>query len=260
MMSSMSESVDATGRFSDRAELYGKYRPNYPPEMFAFLFSVAGLHNARVVADLGSGTGILSEPFLQNGLTVYGVEPNADMRAVAEAKLQIYDGFRSVDGRAEATGLESSTVDLVAAGQAFHWFNAEETREELHRILRPGGLCALIWNERAMDTTPFLRAYEEFLRTWGTDYDAVRTTYENPEAIGAVLGPKYSRSVFANRQVLHREGLRGRVRSSSYVPADDDPRSAQMLEALDALFETHQENGKVQIDYNTNLYLGNVRD
>lgn len=254
----MSDSADATGRFSDRAELYGKYRPQYPAEMFAFLLGEAGLEHAHAIADLGSGTGILSEPFLQNGLTVYGVEPNAGMRAVAEAKLQSYDGFRSVDGRAESTGLESSAVDLVVAGQAFHWFNPEETRDELRRILRPGGMCALIWNERATDTTPFLRDYEKFLRSWGTDYAAVSATYENPEAIAVVLGTAYARRTFENSQTLDQDGLRGRILSSSYIPAQDPTRADAMLEALRALFDAHQERGAVQIRYHTNVYLGQV--
>lgn len=254
----MSHSADATGRFSDCAELYGQYRPEYPVEMFAFLLGEAGLQKDCTVADLGSGTGILSKPFLQNGLTVYGVEPNADMRAVAETKLQTYDGFRSVDGTAEATGLEESTVDLVVAGQAFHWFNAEHTRDEVRRILRPTGMCALIWNERVTDTTSFLIEYEEFLRAWGTDYDTVRTSYENLEAIATVLGSEYSLTTFENSQTLKLDGLRGRVLSSSYMPAEDHPRADAMLEALSVLFHAHQKRGAVQIHYNTNLYLGGV--
>lgn len=262
----MSDSADATGRFSDRADLYGRYRPSYPPEMVAFLLREAGLRSvfgaqartAHAVADLGSGTGILSEPFLQSGLTVYGVEPNADMRAVAEAKLQTYDAFRSVDGRAEATGLDSSSVDLAVAGQAFHWFNPQETRDELRRILKPGGRCALIWNQRATNTTPFLRDYEKFLRAWGTDYDAVSTTYENPEAIAVVLGTAYARRIFENSQTLDRDGLRGRILSSSYIPAPNHPRADAMLEAASALFHAHQEKGAVQIHYDTQVYLGQV--
>ena len=262
----MSDSIDAIGRFSDRADLYGQYRPEYPAEMFAFLLRETGLRvvlgeqarSAHAVADLGSGTGILSEPFLQNGLTVYGVEPNANMRAVAEAKLQTYDAFRSVDGRAEATGLESSSVDLAVAGQAFHWFNPQETRDELRRILKPGRMCALIWNERATDTTPFLREYEKFLRAWGTDYHAVSTTYEDPEAIAVLLGTAYARRTFENSQTLDQDALRGRILSASYIPAPRHPRADAMLEAVSALFNTHQEKGAVQIHYNTQVYLGQV--
>lgn len=256
----MTDTSDATKRFTERAEFYARHRPSYPEEMFVFLRTEVRLEATHVIVDLGSGTGILSEPFLRRGHTVYGVEPNGDMRAAAETALESHHRFQSVNGTAETTGLETSSIDLAVAGQAFHWFDPAKTQTEVRRILRPMGKCALMWNDRLTDTSPFLNDYEKFLSTWGTDYDAVRVTYENPDAIGALLDAEYTRTVFANRQVLDRVGLRGRVLSSSYMPQADDPRSDKMLEALDALFEKHQENSLVQIDYNTNLYLGSVRD
>ncbi len=256
----MTDKNGAARRFTDRAQFYARHRPSYPEEMFAFLRTEVRLDASRAIADLGSGTGILSLHFLQHGHTVYGVEPNDDMRAAAETALDSYERFRSVNGTAEATGLETSSIDLAVAGQAFHWFDPAKTHAELRRILKPSGRCALIWNERLTDTNPFLIGYEKFLSTWATDYDAVSMTYENPDAIRTVLGAEHSRTVFPNRQLLDRKGLRGRVLSSSYIPPSDDPRSEEMLRALDALFETHQQNGVVQIDYNTNLYLGSSRD
>ena len=256
----MTDTSDATKRFTKRAEFYARHRPSYPEEMFVFLRTEVRLESTHVIADLGSGTGILSEPFLRRGHTVYGVEPNGEMRAAAETALESRDRFQSVNGTAEATGLETSSIDLAVAGQAFHWFDPAKTHSELRRILKPSGRCALIWNDRLTDTSPFQIDYEQFLSTWGTDYDTVRATYENLDAIATVLGAGYTRTVFSNRQVLNREGLRGRVLSSSYIPQAADPRSDKMLEALDALFAEHQENGLVQIDYNTKLYLGSVRE
>src|SRR4051794_35122333 len=116
--------VDSKARFSDRVENYVKYRPTYPTAVLGYLRDEAGLTVQSVVADVGSGTGISSELFLRAGCTVYGVEPNADMRAAADGLLAQYPAFRSVDGSAEATTLPAGSADLVIAGQAFHWFDA----------------------------------------------------------------------------------------------------------------------------------------
>ena len=254
----MIDTTDATRRFGDRAEFYARHRPRYPDEMFDFLRTEVRLEATHVIADLGSGTGILSEAFLRRGHMVYGVEPNGEMRTAAETALGSRDRFHSVNGTAESTALGTSSIDLAVAGQAFHWFDPAKTQTELGRILKPAGRCALIWNERLADASPFSSDYEKFLTKWGTDYDAVSTTYENPEAISVVLGTGYSRATFENAQTLDHEGLRGRILSSSYMLTEDDPRAAAMFEALSTLFNTYQENGLVQIHYNTNIYLAHV--
>lgn len=119
--------ADSAERFSGRVADYLKYRPGYPEELLAFLRSECGLVPGSVVADVGSGTGKLAELFLSGGNTVFGIEPNAEMRLAAERLFSGRSGFHSVAGRAEATTLPDSSVDLVAVGQAFHWFDREKT-------------------------------------------------------------------------------------------------------------------------------------
>src|SRR5262249_1325145 len=143
-------------RFSTRAENYRKYRPGYPAEIMSLLVSKCGLTPASLIADIGSGTGKLCELFLNYGNRVFGVEPNEAMRIAGETLLARYPGFVSVDGRAESTTLESQTVDFVTAAQAFHWFDRESARREFLRILKPSGWVVLVWNERRLDSTPFL--------------------------------------------------------------------------------------------------------
>src|SRR5947209_11876909 len=128
-------SIDSTSRFSSRVENYIRYRPGYPQSVVELLAGECGLTPTSVVADVGSGTGILTELFLRNGNTVYGVEPNREMREAGEGLLAGYPNFHSVDGRAEATGLPDASVDFVTAGQAFHWFDAQGARAEFSRIL-----------------------------------------------------------------------------------------------------------------------------
>src|SRR5580700_3319153 len=95
--------TDPKRRFSNRVENYVKYRPTYPPSVLAFLRDSASLTPRAVVADIGCGTGISSRLFLENGNPVFGVEPNADMRAAAERLLAAFEGFHAIDGAAEAT-------------------------------------------------------------------------------------------------------------------------------------------------------------
>jgi len=161
---------EPTERFSDRVGDYLRYRPRYPQALVPVLEEEMRLAPAWVVADVGSGTGFSAEPFLAHGNVVFAVEPNGAMRRAAEERLGDRPGFRGVAGSAEATGLEGTSVDLVAAGQAFHWFDLEECREELIRILRPPRWVALFWNTRRLTGSGFLEGYEALLREFGTDY------------------------------------------------------------------------------------------
>ena len=243
-------------RFSSRVENYIRFRPDYPPRVLLLLRNECHLKPDSAVADIGSGTGILSEIFLKNGNRVYGVEPNQGMREAAEDLLRKYRQFVSVDGTAENTGLDPESVDLVTAGQAFHWFDRQKARAEFERILKPGGWVALIWNERRLDSTPFLRDYEALLLRYGTDYQEVRHEHV-VSSISQFFRPgKYSFVRFDNRQKFDFEGLKGRLFSASYTPEPGNPKFEPMLATLTDLFEKYSRNGQVEIEYDTKVYYG----
>ncbi|MFT3766413.1 MAG: class I SAM-dependent methyltransferase [Minicystis sp.] len=249
--------TDPTKRFSSRVENYIKYRPGYPPAVLDLLAAHHGLSPASVVADIGSGTGILAELFLKNGNAVIGVEPNREMREAGERLLAGYPRFTSVAGTAEATTLPDASADFVTAGQAFHWFDRERARPELARILRPGGWVVLVWNDRRLDATPFLEAYERLLRTYGTDYAAVNHTNVDEAVIRGFFGAgELVVHVVENRQIFDRASLTGRLLSSSYVPDEGDPRYAPMLAELGAIFDAHAREGVVSFDYDTRMFCG----
>lgn len=248
--------MDPTSRFSDRVALYVRYRPDYPEALLRALIEETGLGSSSVVADLGSGTGISAEMLLRSGCQVYGVEPNGPMRRAAEEALGANPRFRSVDGRAEATGLANGSVDLVTAAQAFHWFDLPATRVEIARVLRPGGRVAVFWNARLTDTTPFLRDYEALLHRFGTDYAEVDHTRIDDAAMAPFFGGPFETRVFPHHQDLDFEGLRGRLLSSSYTPGPEHPSHGPMLDALRRIFDQHQEEGRVRLEYATRLHLG----
>jgi SAM-dependent methyltransferase len=249
--------TDSKERFSNRAADYVRYRPGYPVAVIDVLRTECGLAPESVVADVGSGTGILTKLFLENGNLVYGIEPNAAMREAGRRFLKGFEQFHSIDATAEATTLRDESIDFVVAGQAFHWFEPAMTRAEFKRVLEPAGWVGLIWNERLLDATPFLREYEAFLRQFGTDYDKVSEKYPTPAQMKNFFGLGLcSERVFPNEQVFDFNGLRGRLASSSYAPPPGHARYDPMIAALQQLFDRRQENGLVRFDYQTHMYYG----
>lgn len=250
---------DSTQRFSDRVEHYVRSRPSYPLALFDFLRKTLGLVPGWVVADIGSGTGISAKPFLENGNVLYGVEPNAPMREAAERLLGSYLNFHSVNGTAEATSLLNGSVDLIVAAQAFHWFDQVRARAEFVRVLKPGGYVALIWNDRRQDSTPFLRAYEQLLQRYGTDYNRVRHENIDADVIQKFFAPAQCQMrTFLNSQQFDYAGLEARLLSSSYTPAADDPVRPLMLADLRRIFDENQRDGSVEFEYDTRVYFGHL--
>lgn len=251
---------DATTRFSNRVADYVRYRPSYPDALIDTLAAEAGLRSDSIVADVGSGTGISADLFLRFGCTVYGIEPNADMRGAAEVRFREEPRFHSRDATAESTSLPEASVDLVAAGQAFHWFDIPKTRSEFIGILRPGGYVALFWNSRRTTSTPFLKAYEQLLHEFATDYEQINHTNIDAVVLSRFFGDSpFEMRSFPNFQEFDYEGLKGRLLSSSYAPATGHPRHEPMLLALQQVFREHESDGHVRFDYDTELYFGQLK-
>ncbi len=250
--------TDSVSRFSNRVSNYVKYRPDYPREIIGWLTEQGALTHESIVADIGCGPGISTRMFLENGNRVFGVEPNAAMRVAAVEYLKEFRDFKPIDGSSENTNLNDHCIDLVAAAQAFHWFRPAPTRKEFERIVKPGGHIALIWNIRQETTTPFLIEYEQFIRDHSADYEAVRHNNIGDEEVNQFLGPEMRTATFDNVQEFDLDGLLGRLLSSSYMPAEDDARFPAVKKALTALFAKHERNGRIQILYDTKVYLSRI--
>lgn len=248
---------DPRSRFSDRVENYIRYRPGYPNGVFQFLKDRCGIDGHTRVADIGSGTGILTQLFLTFGIPMHAVEPNQEMREAAERLLGANPGFISHDGSAEQTGLGAGSVDLIVAGQAFHWFDRPRAKDEFRRILSPGGRVALIWNDRETATSPFLKSYESLLLGLRTDYPDINHMNISDDVIAEFLSPgSFETATFPNSQSFDFEGLKGRCLSSSYVPNSGQPGHDETIVALKEIFDAHQVAGQVEFRYTTKVHLG----
>ncbi len=250
---------DSKTRFSSRVSDYVQYRPGYPLELIDLLAAECALTPDSIIADIGSGTGMLAKVFLDNGNAVAGVEPNREMRAAGEEFLAEYGRFTSIDASAEATRLPAHAFDFAVAGQAFHWFDRERTRQEWLRILKPEGWAVLVWNDRRTASSPFLAGYEAVLQEFAKDYRETNHRNVHDKAIlEPFFGAPPAKAQFENAQQFDLDGLIGRVASSSYSPARGTPAFESMVGRLGALFAEHEQRGRVAFTYDTLVYFGRM--
>ncbi|MEM8504331.1 MAG: class I SAM-dependent methyltransferase [Cyanobacteria bacterium P01_D01_bin.1] len=251
--------ADPTQRFSSRVESYVSYRPRYPVEVLKTLQTECRLTSASVVADVGSGTGFLSELFIDNGNQVLAIEPNLEMRVAGEKYLSNKPEFESIDGSAENTTLPGRSVDFVVAGQAFHWFDRSQAKCEFMRILKPMGWVMLVWNDRDTESTPFLAAYEQLLREYSTDYEQINHKQIDKTVLSAFFGaaPLHEKR-FSYSQTFDYEGLKGRMLSSSYVPEAGHQNHEEMIARLWKIFQTYCGGDRVVFKYATRMFYSQI--
>ena len=249
-----------TERFTGRVESYRRYRPGYPAEVVETLRRECGLGDDAQVADIAAGTGLLTEVLLAAGFGVTAIEPNEEMRAACVALEAQYPQLRCVAGTAEATGLPDASVDLITVAQAMHWFDLARTRAEFARILKPGGGCAVLYNNRRLSGDAFHDGYEELLREFGIDYLAVKEQHMGRKRLAAFFAPEPMQSAsFENAQSFNYAGLEGRILSSSYMPQPGQPRFEEMQAAARRLFAETQRDGKVTMVHECVMCWGRVR-
>lgn len=247
-------------KFDGKGEIYKKYRPDYPGELFGWLYSDGGFSAESVVADVGSGTGIFSRCLLERGSRVFAVEPNGDMRRKAENALGKYGGFVSVAASAELTGLEEKSVDFVTAAQAFHWFDRDAFRLECRRILRPEGKVLLLWNTKdpssdvvrgiARVSRRFCPSFSGF--SGGIDFS------DSSKEFSDFFSGEYIVKFFKNDFALDKESFVGRCLSSSYSLKNGDDGYCSYVFALEKLFDDYSKDGLVFLPNFTCCYMGSV--
>jgi SAM-dependent methyltransferase len=226
--------------FARSAEAYELGRPGYP----AAALEPLRLSSAMTVLDLAAGTGKLTRALAESGAIVIAVEPVAEMRAA------LPESVRALDGTAEAIPLEAASVDLVTVAQAFHWFDGPAALTEIHRVLRPGGRLALLWNRR-VEEAPVNQAIEALVEPhrMGTPThrgDGWRAAFDHT----ALFGP-LEEHVFAGEQVLDEDGLAARICSISFIARLPEPERAGLLARARELTAA----GPVTVPYRTEVQV-----
>ncbi|MBX2986882.1 MAG: class I SAM-dependent methyltransferase [Bdellovibrionaceae bacterium] len=247
-----------TERFSDRVENYKKFRPGYPAGVITSLQDLFPADRRPLrIADVGAGTGIFTRLLLEAGHEVWAVEPNDEMRFVAEKDLASYPSFHALKGSSERMGLPAAEFDLVTAAQAFHWFDPRATRREFRRLLKPDGRAAILWNNRQV-LSPVEIAYENFLTDTSKEYAQVRAQTKKAIVNLQTFFTEGSlrHQSFENHQDFDWESFWGRYLSSSYAAKPGSPQAQDALGLLRAIFQRYSENDLVRIHYVTDLYTG----
>jgi len=242
--------MNPTGRFTERAADYVKYRPTYPAAAIDAILEGLGPPDKLVAADVGAGTGISSRLLADRGVRVIAVEPNTGMRQSAAAHPRVE--WR--EGTGEETGLDAGAVDLVLCAQAFHWVRQDEATREFARILKPRGRMALMWNERDRSSA-VMTGYRDAIRSVGGEHPAELREFDPGvvNRVGLFSGMKMLE--WPSTQRLDESGLIGRAMSASYMPKEPDQVElvTQLLKELFARFR--EPDGMVTLHYMTRVWM-----
>lgn len=248
--------MNSSNLFDGRAMVYNQGRPLYPQKLIDELYTHYGVSCDSIIADIGSGTGKLSKQLLDKGSTVYAVEPNNDMRSVAEDALSEYSKFISVNGNAENTLLPDNSIDFITAAQAFHWFDVKKFRLECDRIKKDNAKIILIWNSRDMTFDFNRESYEVYSKYCprfkgfhgGMKVDDIR--------FSEFFYGKYKHISFNNPLMLTKDMFILRSLSGSYSLQEGDECFNDYITALEKLFDKYAVNGLVKMNNKTDAYIG----
>jgi SAM-dependent methyltransferase len=225
--------IAATG-FGSAADVYDRARPSYPPEAVDWLLARTGIGLGDTIIDLGAGTGKLTRLLAPSGANVVAVEPIPEMRALIGVG-------RVIEGTAEAIPLADGSAALVTVAQAFHWFDLDRALPEIHRVLRPGGALALVWNMRDLEN-PVQRGVEELLAPYRGRLVAAQREgrWRGPLAASPLFG-ELETAEFRYEQQFTTEDLVDRVSSTSFVAAMTEEDRRPLLDQVRALVAGREE-------------------
>jgi ubiquinone/menaquinone biosynthesis C-methylase UbiE len=230
--------------FGEAAARYERGRPGYPRGALEHLGRRLELGPGRTVIDLAAGTGKLTRALLASGSEVIAVEPVAAMRGALPKEATV------LDGTAERIPVAAGAADAVTVGQAFHWFDGDAALAEIHRVLRPGGTLALLWN-RLVEEERVGRAFEALLARYRPGVptyrgDAWRAAFERTRLFGP-LEERY----FRNEQIVDADGMADRVGSMSFIASLPAAERERVLDGARALASP----GPVKIPYRTGVHV-----
>jgi SAM-dependent methyltransferase len=251
--------MDPLLRFTSKAERYARYRWGYAPEAIQAIFDITGLTAQAILADIGSGTGLLTKGLVSKVTTVYAIEPNLAMRQIAERLLKQFPSFISLDGKAEAIPLPDRSVDLITVGQAIHWFEPQDTRKEFQRVLKPEGWLAMAFHTTIRQAV--LEAVKVFFtEEYGWDpTPSPKPLYGDSHVDFYIGSGTYTKMHFPQTWQENWDVFIGGILSDSHSPDDTHPAFPRFVSAVRQVFDQFSIEGIVQIHGGTDLVIGRLR-
>ncbi|WP_128894984.1 class I SAM-dependent methyltransferase [Longirhabdus pacifica] len=248
-----------TKKFNEKSEMYQKFRPSYPKAFIAYLYQQLGVQEHHSIADIGSGTGILTEQLLHKGNKVIAVEPNEEMRLSVEKRLKHHPKFISINATAEQSSISEHSIDFITVAQAFHWFDHDKFKIECQRILKRDGKVILVWNNRVEDD-PIVIANRSLCETFCEGFTGFsgKSEEERAELTAFFKKGEFEEQSFDNHIVCNLDGFIGRNLSASYAPKPTDANYKPFVMALTQLFYTHSVDGVITLPNITTSYVGKV--
>ncbi|MGI2335777.1 MAG: class I SAM-dependent methyltransferase [Dehalogenimonas sp.] len=241
--------------YTARIESYANYLPGYPTAYIDYLTQRGKLRDDSIIADIGAGAGILAKAIAPRVNRVLAVELDEKMRLAGVENCRSVPNITVIPGSAEGTGLESSSIDLLTAGQSFHYFDTEASKLEFRRILKPGGLTALSWHIRVRDYL-FGEAFENLMRQFCPDY---RGASVNEWPTGQFFkNGEYERRTFANHRLVDLETLIGYALSMPFSPTKGEARFSEFVEKLATLYDKYSDHGKLELRAAVDSYCGEI--
>jgi ubiquinone/menaquinone biosynthesis C-methylase UbiE len=250
--------IDPASRFANKARNYELYRWDYSPQAIEAILNITRLSSVAAVADIGAGTGLLSQHFVRRVGSVVAIEPNGEMRRLADQKLASESSYKSVKGTAEATSLPGHSIDLIVVGRAIHWFDPSQTRAEFIRILKPAGYLAIL---RVPCTDKDLDGAVRSIRTVENGWNMAADKRQLEQApLSFYFGAETFSSLQFPAVVTERwEEFLGRLSSFSPAPDEGHPQYKKFKNAAQKIFKQYSQKGLLTINIATELYLGQIR-
>ncbi len=248
--------MNNTEKFTGKASVYEESRPKYAPEFISYLFNEVGLNKDSIVADIGSGTGIFTKLLLENDVMVYSVEPNEDMRTIAENSLSTFNNFNSINASAENTTLANNSIDFITVAQAFHWFDIAKFKIECKRILKTNGKVILTWNTR-IDTAPLNIETAIIFNKYCPNYKGFNGGIDIfGDIVANFFNNKFIIKRFPNNLIFDKEKFIKRILSASYSLKKGDIQFDNYINEFELLFNKYSVNGILTIPNETVAYIG----
>lgn len=240
--------------FENKAEDYANGRPSYPVEVLNKLIEL-GIKETSTIADIGAGTGLLTNLLCQLGCKVYAIEPSMEMLNECRNYCSSNNQLECICAAAEKTNLEDNSVDIITIAQAFHWFDKKRCQIEFKRILKENGYVVTVWNSLEEDSD-FVKEYINIIHNYEIKTTAGNLYFNPDEEKLKFFGQDFMKSYFDNYQTTTLEELISNASSISYTPSKSDDKYNGMVEELTHLFNKYQESGEVTFQYKTEICIG----